>query len=192
MAVCVPGRSLARRIAIAAGAGGILLVVIAPMSAQAAEQGVWTYRGAQECTYNSATTDRSQSNPEAAFGKSQVQAWQSTSQGACREPKREGPGRLVAKADLYKWNSLWHQWQLCRTSGWVVNTATATRLDATIPGGASTMPCGDGWYGTMGSGLAYSDSSHSWNGGTVYSGAYYFASGVAASTASPDVAPVES
>jgi hypothetical protein len=156
------------------GAGSIVLVMIAPRPVQAEKSGAWTYKGVQDCTYINAETDRSQSNKDMGFGKAQVQAWMSSAAGACQQRNQQPPGYLAVRADLMKWDPSHSVWQLCRTSGQVVNTTTSNQLETSVSGQAASMPCGIGWYGTTAGGWQYSTATHTWRGGTVWSGPHWF------------------
>ncbi|MGX1977115.1 hypothetical protein [Streptomyces kronopolitis] len=109
-----------------------------------------------------------------AFGKAQVQAWKSAATGSCRQANQKPAGFLMASAELYKWNDQLRVWQLCRTSGRVTNSVTASQLEATVRLTADAMPCGNGWYGTVASGWQYSTASQAWVGGSVWSGSQLF------------------
>ncbi|MFI8344015.1 hypothetical protein ACIF8W_28650 [Streptomyces sp. NPDC085639] len=157
------------------------------LPASAADAGAWTYRGPQECTYSKAAIATPSTERTAAFGTSMVQAWKNSPGGPCRQADQRPAGYLMATADLYKWNNLVHTWQLCRTSGRVTNNMASRQLEATVPlrTGSGSMPCGNGWYGTMAGGWQYSLSQRAWVGGKVWSGHHFFAPSTAPGTPPP-------
>lgn len=174
-----------RAVAVAVAACAVGMATALPASA--ADAGAWTYRGPQECTYSKAAIATPTAERIAAFGTSMVQAWKNTPAGQCRQQDQRPTGYLTATADLYRWNDLLRTWQLCRTSGRVTNNAAARQLEVSVPlrTASGSMPCGNGWYGTMAGGWQYSLSQRAWVGGQVWSGHHYYAPTTAPGTPPP-------
>lgn len=173
----------AATVAVAACAVGMATA----LPASAADAGAWTYLGPQECTYSRASIATPATERTAAFGSSVVQSWKNSPAGLCRQADQRPAGDLMATADLYKWNDLAHDWQLCRSSGRMTNSVPARQVEAMVPikTASGGMACGDGWYGTMAEGRQYSPSQRVWVGGKVWSGHHYYAPAMTPDTPPP-------
>jgi hypothetical protein len=82
---------------------------------------------------------------------------------------QEHAGRhLALKREVYRYNG--SEWRLCASIGWTYNGSSTSYLRHATQW--SQMPCGSGWYTSLGMGMAYLNGQ--WHGGSRYSGNHAF------------------
>ena len=85
-------------------------------------------------------------------------------QASCAEWFDRPAGYKAAKWAAWKWNG--SQWALCQESNYSYNSSTTSRHVVYWDYGSRT-PCGNGYYGNMGTSYHYNGA---WYGGSVWSG----------------------
>jgi hypothetical protein len=94
--------------------------------------------------------------------------------GSCSVARTKPAGDIAARAFAYKWNNSDARWQVCRNSGWVYNTESASQVLASVKlGREGHRRCGKGWYATFGQGAVFQDGQWRYTG-LVWSGQDYF------------------
>lgn len=88
---------------------------------------------------------------------------------------RSVPANQIANsATLWRWNAKRDRWEVCGDPGYYYNPSRANFLEVAMKPYRDRPPCGDGYYGTVGTG--YVVYNNKWYGVPVYSGYHWLPS----------------